>query len=81
MIGDPEFENGIWDRLNKLIDEQGGIKALSPIKGADLIEEGFNPGKNIGLALAAVDEELLSNPKLTYDEAFEICLPFKDQPN
>lgn len=81
-VGNEDFDDQrIWDKLYGLINEQGGLEALSPIKGVDLIEEEFSPGKNIGLALAAVDEELLNNPKLTFEEAFEICLPFKDQSN
>jgi len=63
----------VRDRLNKLNQQIDAKKPKFPINGKDLINIGFKPGKDIGVALAAVEDAYYENPNLTYDEAIEIA--------
>jgi putative nucleotidyltransferase with HDIG domain len=69
----PEQISIVRDRLNKLNQQIDSKKPKFPINGKDLINIGFKPGKDIGVALAAVEDAYYENPNLTYDEAIEIA--------
>jgi hypothetical protein len=58
------------EKLNMQLDKN---KPKLPINGNDLIKIGFKQGKDIGVAMSAVEDSYYENPNLTYDEAIEIA--------
>lgn len=69
----PEQIAIVRERLNKLNQQLDTKKPKLPINGNDLINIGFKPGKDIGVALAAVEDAYYENPELSYDAAIEIA--------
>lgn len=62
------------ERFKKIIEDQAGMtKIVRPINGHDLIGIGISPGPKMGEIFKAIDEELLSNPQMTSERAFEIA--------
>lgn len=78
--GNEDFEkkNGVIEKIYEFVEDEGGTKIKSPVTGADLLNNGFNAGKSLGKALSALDDKLLENPRLTFDEALEFCDQFKE---
>jgi len=63
----------VRNRLEKLNMQLDKNKPKLPINGNDLIKIGFKQGKDIGVAMSAVEDSYYENPNLTYDEAIEIA--------
>lgn len=69
--GNENFEKsgGIFDKIFKFEDEQGGYRIKSPLTGQNLLDAGFESGPIIGKCLKALDDKLLENPNMTKEEA------------
>jgi tRNA nucleotidyltransferase/poly(A) polymerase len=66
-----KYEN-LRNKINESIPD-GIINIIRPISGVDLINLKIKPGPIMGLIMKEIDEALLSNPKLTKEEALKIA--------
>jgi len=72
-IGDPDLEErnsqACFDRFSDL----GAEPVAQMLKGRDLVDVGFKPGSQFGVALKAAHEAQLDDPKLTKEQLLVIA--------
>jgi len=72
-INDTESYEKNKNRVEQIVYELGGWQVKSPISGKHLIEIGYPANNSISKALEHLNDCLLDNPKITKEEALEIC--------
>lgn len=70
-----EKYRNLQSQIENAMPNQNSSSIPRPITGKDLIGLGIKPGPKMGEILKALDEELLSNPNMSRDEALDFVRP------